>query len=97
LSVILRGIIEYKQINIYTSSKSLYISMHYYMLPGVAITEAVSRWLPTAAARVRARVWQVGFVVDKVASGRFSPSTSASPAKTVQSTNFSIFTITRGS
>jgi hypothetical protein len=28
---------------------------------------AVSRWLPTAAARVRARVWQVGFVVDKVA------------------------------
>jgi hypothetical protein len=32
------------------------------------IAEAVSRWLPTAAARVRARVWQVGFVVDKVAS-----------------------------
>jgi hypothetical protein len=33
------------------------------------MAEAVSRWLPTAAARVRARVWQVGFVVDKVASG----------------------------
>jgi hypothetical protein len=33
-----------------------------------AVAEAVSRWLPTAAARVRARVWQVGFVVDKVAS-----------------------------
>jgi hypothetical protein len=31
------------------------------------ILEAVSRWLPTAATRVRARVWQVGFVVDKVA------------------------------
>jgi hypothetical protein len=34
---------------------------------GRAIAEAVSRWLPTAAVRVRARVWQVGFVVDKVA------------------------------
>jgi hypothetical protein len=33
---------------------------------GRAIAEAVSRWLPTAAARV----WQVGFVVDKVASGQ---------------------------
>jgi hypothetical protein len=32
--------------------------------------EAVSRWLPTAATRVRARVWQVGIVVDKVASGQ---------------------------
>jgi hypothetical protein len=29
---------------------------------GRAIAEAVSRWLPTAAARVRAWVWQVGFV-----------------------------------
>jgi hypothetical protein len=37
---------------------------------GRAIAEAVSRWLPTAAARVRARVWQVGFVVDRVASGQ---------------------------
>jgi hypothetical protein len=37
---------------------------------GRAIAEAVSRWLPTAAARVRARVCQVGFVVDKVASGQ---------------------------
>jgi hypothetical protein len=34
------------------------------------IAEAVSRWLPTAAARVRDRVWQVGFVVDRVASGQ---------------------------
>jgi hypothetical protein len=31
---------------------------------------AVSRWLPTAAARVRARVWQVGFVVDKMVPGQ---------------------------
>jgi hypothetical protein len=33
---------------------------------GRAIAQAVSRWLPTASARV----WQVGFVVDKVASGQ---------------------------
>jgi hypothetical protein len=37
---------------------------------GRAIAQAVSRWLPTSADRVRARVWQVGFVVDKVASGQ---------------------------
>jgi hypothetical protein len=37
---------------------------------GRAIAETVSRWLPAAAARVRARVWQVGFMVDKVASGQ---------------------------
>jgi hypothetical protein len=36
---------------------------------GRATAQAVSRGLPTAAARVRARVWQVGFVVDKVALG----------------------------
>jgi hypothetical protein len=69
---------------------------------GRAIADALSRWLPTAAARVRVRVWQVGFVVDKVASGQFSPSTSVSPAKTIHSTNFFIniiiiITITRGS
>jgi hypothetical protein len=40
------------------------------MWNGRSIAEAVRRWLPTAAARVRARVWQVGFVVDKVASGQ---------------------------
>jgi hypothetical protein len=37
---------------------------------GRPIAEAVSRWLPTAAARVRDRVWQVGFVMDKVAFGQ---------------------------
>jgi hypothetical protein len=37
---------------------------------GRAIAETVSRWLPTAAVRVRARVWQVGLVVDKVTSGQ---------------------------
>jgi hypothetical protein len=40
------------------------------MLCGRATAQAVSRWLPTAAARVRARVWQLGFVVDKVALGQ---------------------------
>jgi hypothetical protein len=29
-------------------------------MEGRAIAEAVSRWLPTAAARVRARVWSSG-------------------------------------
>jgi hypothetical protein len=36
----------------------------------------------------------VGFVVDKAALGRFSPSTSVSPAN--HSTNYSIIIITRG-
>jgi hypothetical protein len=39
-------------------------------LTGSAIAEAVSCWLPTAAARVRALVWQVESVVDKVALGQ---------------------------
>jgi hypothetical protein len=37
---------------------------------GRAIAQAVSHWLPTAAARVRARAEHVGFVVDKVALGQ---------------------------
>jgi hypothetical protein len=37
---------------------------------GVAIAQAVSRWLPIAAGRIRARVCHVGFVVDKVALGQ---------------------------
>jgi hypothetical protein len=36
---------------------------------GRAIAQAVSRWLPTAEAWIRARVQQVGFMVDKVALG----------------------------
>jgi hypothetical protein len=63
---------------------------------GSAIAEAVSRWLLTAAARVRARVGQVRFVVAKWRRGWFSQSTSVSPAKTIHSTNFSILTIIRG-
>jgi hypothetical protein len=63
---------------------------------GRAIAEAVSRWLPRPAARVRAWVWQVGFVVDKVASGKVFSEYFGSPAKTVHSTNFIIITINRG-
>jgi hypothetical protein len=44
----------------------IYIVVKYYI--GRVIAEAVSRWLPTTAARVRIRVWQVRFVVDEVAS-----------------------------
>jgi hypothetical protein len=37
---------------------------------GRAIAQAVSRWLPTAATRVRARSGHVGFVVKKVELGQ---------------------------
>jgi hypothetical protein len=68
-----------------------------YLVPLVgAIAAAVSRWLPTAAARVHARVWQVGFVVDRVALGQVFCEYFGFPAKTIHSTNFSILTITRG-
>jgi hypothetical protein len=40
------------------------------VLCGRAVAEAVSRWLPTAAARFAPGSGQVGFVVDKVASGK---------------------------
>jgi hypothetical protein len=41
-----------------------------YPYAGHTTAEVISRWLPTAAARVGTRVWQVGFLVDKVASGQ---------------------------
>jgi hypothetical protein len=37
---------------------------------GRATAQAVSRWFPTVAARVRVRAEHVGFVVDKVALGQ---------------------------
>jgi hypothetical protein len=65
---------------------------------GHAIAEVVRHWLPTTAAQVRARVWQVGFVVDKVVSGQvFSEYFGFPCQKPFHSTNFSIVTITRGS
>jgi hypothetical protein len=39
------------------------------------------RWLFTAEDRVQARVWQVGFVVDKVASGQVSSEYFAFPCQ----------------
>jgi hypothetical protein len=39
-------------------------------MAGRAIAQAVSRWLPTLAVRVRVREEHVGFVMDKVALGQ---------------------------
>jgi hypothetical protein len=60
------------------------------MWQGRAIAQAVSRWLPTAAVRGSKPdlgIWDLWW--DKVALGRFSPSTSVSPAIVVHSTNYS--------
>jgi hypothetical protein len=46
------------------------VSSYLFYNLGRPIAQAVGRWLPTAAARFRAQVWQVGFVVDKVALGQ---------------------------
>jgi hypothetical protein len=46
------------------------LSCYFHSLKDRAITQAVGRWLPTAAARIRVRVLQVEFVVDKVALGQ---------------------------
>jgi hypothetical protein len=62
-------------------------------LLGCAVAQAVSHWLPTAAAQVRIRTDMWGLWWAKRHWGRFSPSTSVSPAN--HSTNFSII-ITRG-
>jgi hypothetical protein len=55
-----------------------------------AIAQAISRWLPTAAVRGSKPdlgMWDLGW--EKVALGRFSPSSSVSPAIVVRSTNYS--------
>jgi hypothetical protein len=52
--------------------------------------QAVSRWLPTAAVRGSKSdlgMWDLWW--DKVALGRFSPSSSVSPSIGVRSTNYS--------
>jgi hypothetical protein len=49
-----------------------------------AIAQAVSRWLPTGTARVRARVWKWDLWWTKWRRCKFSPSTSVFPAKTVR-------------
>jgi hypothetical protein len=57
---------------------------------GRAIAQAVSRRLPTAAARLLAQVRSYGVYGEQ--SGRFSPSTSVSPAN-FHSTECSTFMI----
>jgi hypothetical protein len=64
-------------------------------LLGRTIAEAVSPGFPPRRPGFVPGSGQVGFVVDKVAWGRFSPSTFVSPAS-LHSTKFSILTITRG-
>jgi hypothetical protein len=44
--------------------------MFLFVMSGRAIAQAVSRWLPTASARVPVWAEHVGFVVDKVALGQ---------------------------
>jgi hypothetical protein len=61
---------------------------------GRAIAQEVSRWFPTAAARVRVRAACGVLWWTKRHWGRFSPSTSVSLAN--HSANFSIIIITRG-
>jgi hypothetical protein len=61
---------------------------------GRAIAQAVSRWLPTSAARVQSRglvKWDLWW--KKWPWGRFSPSTSVSPAN-LNSTNCFTITVT---
>jgi hypothetical protein len=75
------------------SQKSLCLRQTIIIAMGRAIAQAVSRWLPTAAVRGSKPdigMWDLWW--DKVALGRFSPSTSVSPAIVVRSTNY--FTIT---
>jgi hypothetical protein len=59
---------------------------------GRAVAQAVSRWLPTAAARVPVRAEHVGFEVDKVALGQVFSEYFGFPANH-HSTNFSIIII----
>jgi hypothetical protein len=61
-----------------------------------AIAEAVSHWLPTAAARVRARVWSSGICGGQSGVGAGLLRVLRFPLpKPFHSTNFSIITITR--
>jgi hypothetical protein len=65
------------------------------LFSGRAVAQAVSRWLPTAAARVRSRglvKWDLWWT--KWRWGGFSLSTSVSPAN-LHFTKFSIIIITR--
>jgi hypothetical protein len=56
------------------------------------MAQAVSQWLTQRRPDFELRSGHVGFVVDKVALGRFSPSTSVSPSY-LHSTNCSAIAI----
>jgi hypothetical protein len=61
---------------------------------GRAIAQAVSRWLPTVAVRGSKPdlvMWDLWW--DKWRWGKFSPSSSVSPAIVVRSTNYSTITL----
>jgi hypothetical protein len=62
---------------------------------GRAVAQAVSRWLPTAAARVRSRSEHVGFVVEKAALGQVFSGYFGFPCQS-SFTNFSLIIISRG-
>jgi hypothetical protein len=51
-------------------SASSQCSIFYVAFKGRAVAQVISRWLPTAAARGRARSGHVKFVVDKVVPGQ---------------------------
>jgi hypothetical protein len=61
---------------------------------GRAIVQAVSRWLPTEAARVRARVWSSGICGGQSGGGPGFLRVLRIPLP-IHSTKFSILTITR--
>jgi hypothetical protein len=60
---------------------------------GPAVAQAVCRWLPTTAVRVRVPAEHVGFVLDKAARGQVFSEYFGSPANH-HSTNFFIILIT---
>jgi hypothetical protein len=65
------------------------------MKSGRAIAQAVSRWLPTAAARVRTRVWSSWICGGQSGTGAGFLRVLRFPLP-IHSTKFSILTITRG-
>jgi hypothetical protein len=57
-----RDLPDHANVNKYSETNCVYCVLRCgsNFFPGYAIAHAVSRWLPTAAARVRSRVWSSG-------------------------------------
>jgi hypothetical protein len=66
------------------------------MKQGRAIAQAVSHWLPTAAGRVRSRVWSSGICGGQSGGGVSFPQVFRFPLPIFYSTKFSILTVTWG-